>query len=801
MRRALLCILFLRSVTFAMTETSLVPPPRSIDLTGESFTIDAETVILIETGRRDLRARVFLLLDQLRGAGIVVPVTDAAGPLPGAIFIGSLAGAEPESYTLDIMPEGVVLRGGSADGVTWGLQTLRQLLPPGLETPYPRPVDDPGRPDGDLRALPPDCRYPVNNLRPAPGAPERSGPASASVVLPCLRLTDAPRFGWRGVLLDCCRHFTDIAAIERLLDLMSLHKLNRLHWHLTEDQGWRLEIKSRPRLAEVAAWRTDHDGVRYGGYYTQDEARHIVEYAARRGIIVVPEIEMPGHSQAALAAYPELGCRGDTLAVQDSWGVWPDVYCAGNEEVFAFLEEVLEEVLDIFPSRFIHIGGDECPKHRWRECPKCQRRITDEGLTDEHELQSWFVQRMERWLASRDRRLIGWDEILEGGLAAGATVQSWRGFEGAVAAAQQGHDTVVSPTSHAYFDYDIGGTDLAEVYAFEPVPAELSADEARHVLGGEMNLWTEYAPQAVQDERLFPRLCAMAEVLWSAPPPLAEKGGRDVSDPAVVGRDLSDFWARLQGHYERLDRLGVRRAGEGRPVTITAAWDGDRDGWLLAWEADWRRPAGKAEVRVTAGENIYVEDVSGTGFRRGEGPLSAQLWVDDRPFGAPQHISLVKNLALGAKVTVEPEPAEKYAPQVADPITDGVLPDGDYHDGRWLAWEGPDGLVTLDLGETREVRGASAVCLHAGGRLIYSPERVTFETSRNGRDWTELSTGTWRLPPEVMARVLRTYQVRADEAVKARYVRVRLEQRRQLPEWPWYHGQKPWIFLGQVGVE
>ena len=369
-----------------------------------------------------------------------------------------------------------------------------------------------------------------------------------------------------------------------------------------------------------------------------------------------------------------------------------------------------------------------------------------------------------------------------------------------MAAAKQGHDTVVSPTSHAYFDYDIGGTDMIEVYAYEPVPAELNDDEARHVLGGEMNLWTEYAPQITHDERLFPRLCSMAEVLWSPAPPFADKGGRDVSDPAVVGRDLADYWRRLSGHYERLDRLGVRRAGGGRPITLTAAWDRQRDGWLLAWDVG-RRPPGAAEVRVSAGGQVYKQDEEGTGFRRESGRLSAQLWVDERPFGAPQELTLAKNLALGAEVSVEPDPAKKYTPTVDAPVTDGVLPDGDYRDGRWLAWEGPDGLVTLDLGTTREVSAASAICLHAGGRLIYSPEMVTFEVSRDGNEWTELGSDTWRLPPEVMARVLRTYRAEVAEPLKARYVRVTLQQRRELPDWPWYHENEPWIFLGQIFVE
>jgi len=794
------------SVTSAMTAPTpaLVPRPRSLAAANGVFTVTAATPVLIEAGQAEFAARAVLLLDLLRlGAGLELPVREAEGPAPGSIFLGRLPRAGAEAYTLDVLPDGVVLRAGGPDGLVWGLQTLRQLLPVAVETPLAPVVPDPGRPDGMLCPAPSGCVYPAGNLVPQPAAPPRSADLAlpAALSIPCVRIADEPRFGWRGVLLDCCRHFMDVSTIERVIDLMSLHKLNRLHWHLTEDQAWRLAIAARPRLAEVGAWRADQDGVRYGGFYTQDEARHVVAYAAARGITVVPEIEMPGHSQAALAAYPELGCRGDTLAVQPCWGVWPDVFCAGSEATFAFLWEVLGEVLAIFPSEFIHVGGDECPKARWRECPRCQERIRAEGLADEHELQSWFIRRVERWLAARGRRLIGWDEILEGGLAPGATVQSWRGFAGAVAAARQGHDTVVSPTSHAYFDYDLGSIDLAAVYAYEPVPPELTADEARRVLGGEMNLWTEHAPQAVVDERLFPRLCAMSEVLWSPRPPRADLAGPDVKDPAVVGRDLTDLWRRLGRHYQRLDRLGVQRGYEGRPLTLTAAWDEDREGWLLAWQADARRPDGEAVVVFTIDGADRRESAGGAAWREQPGVIEARLEIDGRPWGAPQRIELDRNLAVGRPAAVAPEPSDKYEARAAHPVTSGILPGGDYRDGRWLAWEGPDAEVVIDLGEDRTFRRAAAVCLHAGGALIYAPERIVFATSRDGAEWSPLGEDRGRAAPQVMARVLETLEASAGRDVVARYVRLRLEQRRDPPRWPWAPDSPPWIFLGQVMIE
>lgn len=550
----------------------LIPYPRSVVATGGTCLLDSQSTVVIEPDARDLAAWAAPLLDLLRrGTGLPLVVqAGAASPGPAALTLGRLAGHPAEAYTLDIATSGAVLRAGDREGVIWGLQTLRQLLPAALERPLPAVTPDPGRPDGRLRQWPPGYRPPPGKPLPWP-QPGLGGPVDAAVrahaaveprpawPLPCVRIVDRPRFAWRGLLLDSCRHFQDLAAIERLLDLMSLHRLNRLHWHLTEDQGWRLQIESRPRLTEIGAWRTEADGSRYGGFYTQDQARRIVAYAAARGIMVVPEIELPGHCQAALASYPELSCRGEPLAVAAEWGVFADIYCAGDDAVFSFLADVFTEVLDIFPSAFIHVGGDECPSDRWLACPRCRARMAAEKLRGADALHGWFVQRMARWLADRGRRLIGWDEILAGGLAPGSVVQSWRGLAGAAQAVRSGHDTIVSPISHVYLDQDIARVDLARVLAFDPedlgaAVAEAAGAAGGRVLGGEMCLWTEWIPQAVIDERMFPRVCAGSEVLWSA----ADRSGRD---PA-------EFRRRLLAHERRLRRLGVRvgpASGDGSP--------------------------------------------------------------------------------------------------------------------------------------------------------------------------------------------------------------------------------------------
>ncbi|HEY2762370.1 MAG TPA: family 20 glycosylhydrolase, partial [Pirellulales bacterium] len=348
-------------------------------------------------------------------------------------------------------------------------------------------------------------------------------------------------------------HFFTVDDVKRFLDLMAFYKFNTFHWHLTEDQGWRIEIKKYPKLTEVGAWRDDGNGGKYGGFYTQDQIREVVAYAAARHIHVVPEIEMPGHSQAALAAYPELSCTGGPFTVGTRWGIYKDVYCAGKDHTFDFLQDVLAEVMDLFPGEFIHIGGDECPKDRWEACPDCQAQIKVEGLHDEKELQSYFIKRIDTFVSSKGRRIIGWDEILEGGLAPGAAVMSWHGTTGAVAAVKADHDVVLSPTSNCYFDYPQAKSldqvkasgnllPLEKVYSLNPMPKELSDQQATHVLGAQANLWTERIENPARlDYMTYPRACALAEVVWS---------------PAE-NRSWDDFQSRLTRQLKQLGALKV----------------------------------------------------------------------------------------------------------------------------------------------------------------------------------------------------------------------------------------------------
>lgn len=519
----LLSILSVLPLAGMAEKPAIIPQPVSMEMHKGVFKMSPKTDILVCENTRELGKQLQSHIHEQSGHKLSLKSEKTSDPRNPTILIqtsDSLDFLGEEGYLLDVSKFRVHLRSYKPQGAFYGLQTLRQLL-------FPAP---------DI----------VSDWR-----------------IPSMSIVDKPRFEWRGMHLDVGRHFFPVSFIKRYIDLMAFHKMNTFHWHLTEDQGWRIEIKKYPKLTETGSKRAStpipsdrkkSDGEPYEGYYTQDEIREVVAYAADRHITVIPEIEMPGHSTAALASYPELGCTGGPYEVSTTWGVKKEVYCAGNEKVFEFLENVLLEVMELFPSEIIHIGGDECPKDRWEKCPKCQARIQEEGLADEKELQSYFIQRMEKFLNKHDRKIIGWDEILEGGLAPNASVMSWRGMEGGIRAARMGHDVVMTPTSHCYFDYyqsedrekEPPAFDaylpLETVYAFDPVPGELNEKKAAHILGAQGNVWTEYINSTNQVEYMaYPRGTALSEVLWS---PAGQK-------------DYEDFLKRLRSFLQHLDQRDV----------------------------------------------------------------------------------------------------------------------------------------------------------------------------------------------------------------------------------------------------
>lgn len=514
----------------ATADVHIVPRPASVELSKGQFRVNEDTAIAFESGWPEAKALAAYLQSVLQpatGFAFRVSPLDKADVSANTIVLARLTqDAGAEAYELQVDSGGIRIAAPQAAGLFYGIQTLRQLLPPAILS------------DALVESVPWDVA--------------------------CVNIEDRPRFAWRGMLLDVSRHFMSMETLKKCIDTLALHKMNSLQLHLTDDQGWRIEIKKYPKLTEVGAWREEtvighaskkpvkYDGKRHGGFYTQDDIRELVAYAQERFVNIVPEIEMPGHAQAAIAAYPELGNTGETLPVHTTWGVNENIFNA-EESTILFLQDVLEEVLDLFPSTYIHIGGDEAVKKQWKLSPAAQARIKELGLKDENELQSYFIRRMDTFLTERGRRLVGWDEILEGGLAKGATVMSWRGVKGGVAAARAGHDVVMAPNTHTYFDYyqgdpaleplAIGGNlPLDRVYRFRPIRSTFSEEEAAHILGVQGQLWTEYiATPDYLEYMAWPRMCALAEIAWTP---------QDL-------REYADFRQRLDTHTQRLDAMKV----------------------------------------------------------------------------------------------------------------------------------------------------------------------------------------------------------------------------------------------------
>ena len=521
---------------------AIIPAPVSIKEMPGNFAFTGRSKIILS----DINDENKLAADFLAGlvknpTGLVLPVVQGYKAASGSVLMSiDTSVTNIEGYTINITTKRIIIKARTAVGLFYAVQTIRQLLPPDVEKDSI-----------------------VNNI---------------TLNVPSCEIADEPRFVYRGMHLDVGRHMFPLEYIKRYIDMIALHKMNTFHWHLTEDQGWRIEIKKYPKLTEVGAFRAEtlvgkagkkpvvYDGKQYGGFYTQEEVKEIVAYARSKFITIVPEIEMPGHSLAALASYPELSCTGGPFKVGTTWGVDDDVYCAGKEETFRFLEDVLTEVIDLFPGKYIHVGGDECPKTRWIKCPSCQKRIKEEGLKDEKELQSYFIKRIEKFIISKGKRLIGWDEILEGGLAPEATVMSWRGVAGGIDAAKQGHDVIMSPNSFVYLDYyqcepagqplAIGGyLPLEKVYSFDPRFPELSTEENKHILGLQGNVWTEYlsTPQYME-YMAFPRAFAISEIGWT---PSSKK-------------DFEDFIARFSVQRMRYDKIGINYfKGEYRDTRVS----------------------------------------------------------------------------------------------------------------------------------------------------------------------------------------------------------------------------------------
>ncbi|MDT0557747.1 family 20 glycosylhydrolase [Ichthyenterobacterium sp. W332] len=601
-----------------------------------------------------------------------------------------------EGYVLDIKPNSIQIKASSDQGAFYAVQTLRQLLPSEFE-------------NGTYTA--------------------------DEVIIPCIEINDGPQYSYRGMHLDVGRHMYSVDFIKKYIDALAMLKMNTFHWHLTEDQGWRIEIKKYPKLQEIAAFRDETlvghysdqphqlDGKRYGGYYTQEQIKDIVAYAKERFVTIIPEIEMPGHSQAAIAAYPELGCTStgsanrEQVEVATKWGVFEHIYCT-KEETFKFLEDVLDEVLELFPSEYIHIGGDEAPKTNWKTCADCQSRMSSEGLKDEHELQNYFITRIEKYLNSKGRQIIGWDEILEGGLAPNATVMSWRGMNGAIEAAKQGHNVVMTPTSHCYFDYyqseneneptAIGGyLPLEKVYSFNPIPEELTQDESKYVLGAQGNVWTEYMPTEDQVEYMvFPRLLAMSEVVWTN----------------QENKNYPNFVERVEQFNKRLDALDVNYANHLYEVDGQLQNENNQlsyklstltEGKIIRYTSDGSEPNFNSKIYDS---KIPISESS---------TIKAAVFKDKEQLGTvfSQDINLHK--AVGAKITIDKQPHKAYSGSGLEGLINGVSGSNSrYGDKEWLGFWGEDISIEIKFEEPVDISTISTRFHNGQGQWIYAPKSV-----------------------------------------------------------------------------
>ena len=719
---------------------NLIPKPQNIHPVKADFLLSGNTII---DSPPELETLKNYLSNQLKEvSGIILNNKKASAKNRITLqLINPAAGTNEESYNLSVHSDTLLISASKEVGLFRGIQTLVQLLP----------VD--------------------------------SKKTTNSVGVPGCEISDSPRFGWRGLNLDCGRHFMTKDFIKRYIDILARYKFNVFHWHLTEDQGWRIEIKKYPKLTSIGAWRKEIDGTIYGGYYTRDDIREIVAYAQSRFITVVPEIEMPGHCLASLASYPENSCTGGPFEVGTQWGVMKDVYCAGNDSTFIFLENILDEVTQLFPGEYIHIGGDEVPKDRWKVCPKCQARIKNENLKDEQELQAYFIKRISDYLASKGKKIIGWDEILEGGLAPGAVVQSWNSFNGAVEAAEQKHFSVSSPASHTYLNVDADNLELRACYSFDPVPQELNTEEAKYILGSEANMWTEQAPQETIDSKLFPRILALAEVFWTN----------------KENKNYDDFYSRLQNHYDRLSSEGIKYGRESKAILYSSIFNEKKNEFTVTLKP------GQKDLKI-----FYTTDGNDPEFssRVYHSPivikkstvLKASPVKKNNFVGNPVSLAFTIHKALNSKLAVKDPFSERYSAGGLGALVNGVRGTNNFHDGQWQGYEEVNFNCTADLGANKNISTISLGCLQDATSWIFFPASVEFFVSSDNINFKSVGIVRNDIPQNTPDAMLHDFFV-TFKKTSARYINVLAENVGRCPAWHPGAGGKCWVFIDELIVE
>lgn len=766
---ALAAMAFLLPSTAAgqTADFNIIPRPQQVNVSNDApFTLSAKTVISLGTNSQDMKRNANMLASYIEQATGIRPAIGKSKNGTAIVLTIDKTIANAEGYKLDADAKQIRIAGASAAGVFYGIQTLRKSLP------------------------------------------HVNGKAS-KVSIPAVHIADAPRFAYRGTHLDVSRHFVTADSVRQFIDMLALHNINRFHWHLTDDQGWRIEIKKYPLLTQIGSKRAQtvighnsgkYDGKPYSGFYTQKQIRDIVKYAADRYITIVPEIDLPGHMQAALAAYPDMGCTGGPYEVWQKWGVSDNVLCAGNDKTLTFIDNVLKEITQLFPSKYIHVGGDECPKTQWQKCPKCQARIkalnleAKDGHSAEERLQSYIITHASNYLKSLGRNTIGWDEILEGGLAEGATVMSWRGESGGIAAAKQHHDVVMTPNSYLYFDYyqsldkaneplAIGGyLPLETVYSYEPMPKELTADEARHIIGVQANIWTEYMPTFKQMQYMaLPRLAALSEVQWSQP----------------TLKDYTNFTNRLTKFTHLYDRLGYNYAKHLYNVAIHVDSDNKWREILIHMTT-----AGNAEIRYTldgteptANSTLYT----GAIVLQKSAKIRAAAFRDGkRSSVTSQDISFNKATACPVELL---QPTHKnYTYKGGATLTDGLLGDKGFGTGRWLGFSGNDLEAVIDLKQNTDVSSVSLNTCVDKGSWIFDARNIEVSVSADGKSFTKVASKSLPALEEQTPDNIYTYELTFPQTT-TRYVKVTATSEHNIPEWHGGKGKPAFLFVDEISVK
>ena len=744
---------------------AIIPLPQEVAMQGSTpFLLKPSTPITYQEGDSEMEQTARFLASYIKEATGYEPKV-ITGNAEKSIHLSIASDIRnPEGYRLLVSENGIEIAGATNAGIFYGAQTLRKSIPATAE--------------------------------------------GMDIELPAVSINDYPRYAYRGMHLDVSRHFFPVDSIKRFIDMLALHNMNRFHWHLTDDQGWRIEIKKYPELTTIGAQRKEtvigrnsgkYDGKPYGEgmFYTQDDIRDVIAYAQERFITIVPEIDLPGHQLAAITTYPELGCTGGPYEVWTQWGVSDDVICAGNEKAMTFLEDVLAEVIDLFPSEYIHVGGDECPKVRWKSCPKCQARIKAEGIkgdskhTAEEYLQSYVISRMEKFVESKGRHIIGWDEILEGGLAPNATVMSWRGVGGGIEAAKQQHNVIMTPNSYLYFDYyqsgdteleplAIGGyLPLERVYQFEPT-AGIPQEYQKYVTGVQANLWTEYIPTFSQVEYMvLPRMDALAEVQWTNAP-----------------KDFKAFLPRLVRMTELYDRLGYNYAkhifdirgafstdnntGE---VVVTLETEGNAN---IHYTLDGSQPTAEspkydAPLRIKQNAEIKAVAIRPTG--------NSRIFSDKINF----------NKATAKPVTLKEAPSKGYDFNGGPELTDGLSGNDNYKTGRWLGFQGKDLDAVIDLKEPTEFSKVSFNTNVVKGDWIMGAAGYSIKVSDDGQHFKEIASGN--IPSLGKDDKDGLYPQEITFApVKARYVEIIIKSDK-LPAWHGGAGHPAFLFVDEINLQ